>query len=149
MEDLILLELERISAKRDGELLPEDVVEAARPPRSPLHSRFTWDDSEAAHQYRLWQARQLIRVKVSYLKVGDDEIASRVFVSLSSDRCRDGGGYRTITSVMNNSVWRDQLLLDALEEMRRFKEKYATLKELAGVFEAMSSAERKRFCLVG
>jgi hypothetical protein len=37
------------------------VVEAARDPNSPLHSAFTWDDAEAAEQYRLAQARVLLR----------------------------------------------------------------------------------------
>ena len=44
----------------DNALHAEDVVAAARDPLSPLHSKFQWDDSKAAHRYRLWQARQII-----------------------------------------------------------------------------------------
>ena len=44
----------------DNALHAEDVVTAARDPISPLHGKFEWEDSKAAQQYRLWQARQLI-----------------------------------------------------------------------------------------
>jgi len=35
-------------------------VAEATDPSSPLHDRFTWDESEAAHRFRLWQARALL-----------------------------------------------------------------------------------------
>jgi hypothetical protein len=44
-----------------GELRPAVVVEAARPPESPGHVLFEWDDAIAAHRYRLIQARTIIR----------------------------------------------------------------------------------------
>lgn len=45
---LIARELKRIAKANHGQLLPEKVVEAARPNNSPLHNRFEWDDTEAA-----------------------------------------------------------------------------------------------------
>lgn len=56
-------ELRRIYRQKDG-LRPSEVVEAARPKDSPLHSEFEWNDKKAGHEHRLWQARQLIRVTV-------------------------------------------------------------------------------------
>ena len=47
--------------RRNGMLLAEDVLEAARDPESPLHPYFQWDDSAAAEAYRLSQASELIR----------------------------------------------------------------------------------------
>lgn len=59
--------LEKIRVRNDGVLRPDDVVKDARNESSPLHSFFTWDDTEAANQFRLDQARTLIRnVKVEY-----------------------------------------------------------------------------------
>jgi hypothetical protein len=46
---------------RYGQLAPEAVVEAARDPASPLHGYFLWDDEAAGHEFRMEQARQLIR----------------------------------------------------------------------------------------
>jgi hypothetical protein len=47
-----------------GVLTPPAVVEAARPPEAPLHRAFEWDDGRAAEQYRLTQARRLIRMVI-------------------------------------------------------------------------------------
>lgn len=54
-------ELERIREEHSGHLKTEDVVREAVDPASPLHTAFNWDDQSAAYQYRVWQARQLIR----------------------------------------------------------------------------------------
>lgn len=53
-------ELERIRKQR-GKLTAEIVVEEAKSKKSPLHAIFQWEDSIAAHEYRLWQARALQR----------------------------------------------------------------------------------------
>jgi len=45
-----------------GDLTPRLVVDTARDPRHPLHTRFEWDDTVAAERYRLDQAGQLLRV---------------------------------------------------------------------------------------
>lgn len=90
--------LEKIANKNAGDLRPEAVVEAARTKRSPLHEFFEWDDSAAAHEYRLTQARHLIRsIEVITVDDGDrvnafhnvvvknddnDEVRSRAYVTL-------------------------------------------------------------------
>lgn len=51
-----------------GGLKPEDVLDDARNPNSPLHDCFTWDDTVAAEAYRLTQAKAVIRVAVRYLE---------------------------------------------------------------------------------
>lgn len=42
-------------------LTASNVLEVAKKPSSPLHPYFVWDDTDAAHRYRLYQANQLIR----------------------------------------------------------------------------------------
>lgn len=54
-------EIERIRVMHGGILQAEDVLEEAKNPASPLHPMFEWDNAAAAHQYRLDQARALIR----------------------------------------------------------------------------------------
>lgn len=122
-------------------LVPELVVEFARKSSSPLHSCFTWDDGVAADQYRLWQARQLIRVSVQI--VPGTDINERVWVSLKPDR-EDGGGYRSMIRVLNNKDLRAQLLQDAMEDMEMFESKYQRLKELSAVFAAMKQVRRRK-----
>ena len=132
----IIAELHRIADENDGNLRPSDVVEAARPAASPLHSQFEWRDTEAAHRYRLHQARQLISVTVEYLESKGEKIRARVFVSLTPDR-HTNGGYRVMSACMSSPEYRAQLLSDAREEMRVFQQRYADLRELAAVFSAM------------
>jgi hypothetical protein len=64
-----------------------------------------------------------------------------VFVSLTPDRKDDGGGYRTLVSVLSKRELREQLLVDAGVDMERFRQKYAQLIELAEVIAAMRRAE--------
>lgn len=130
--------LKRLSRESGGLLMPETVVDAARPASSPLHRYFTWDDTEAARKCRIDEARRLLRVTVEFIKDGKERTSYRVFCSLSSDR--EEGGYRATASVMSNAQLREQLLEDAREEMRSFAKKYRALTELAEVFKAMKKA---------
>lgn len=136
-------ELERIRGRNDGLLRPEDVVKAARPKSSPLHDKFDWDDGTAAHNWRLEQARHLIRVFVQVIDTGEGNTESRMFVALSSDR-PGGGGYRVLTEVLGDDTLRRALLQDAYEDMRRFTQKYSTLVELTDVFRAMDKVNRNQ-----
>jgi len=132
----VIAVLKRIAKRAGGILQPEQVVEAARPEDSPLHSSFTWDDTEAAQNYRIWQARVLIRTTVKYIDVAGTQTPVRVFVSLTPDREQESGGYRTTVSVLSDRELRAQMMADALDELRRFELKYSQLKELAEVFAA-------------
>lgn len=62
-------ELRRIY-ERDGCVRVSVVVKEANPKRSPLHDEFEWDDQVAGHEYRLSQARKLIRVVAIADKTG-------------------------------------------------------------------------------
>ncbi len=120
------------------------MVEEARRVASPLHSRFEWDDSAAAEKWRIEQAGQLIRVSVQYLTVNGETTSVRAFVSLRSDRTEDGGGYRQTVSVLSDDAYREQLLDDALAELKAFQQKYSHLKELARVFYAAKKVKGSR-----
>jgi len=134
-------ELRGIYQKNDGLLTPEAIVDAARDKKTELHSHFEWDDSKAAEQYRLEQARGILQVTVEYLRDSKGKkVPCRVFVSLTSDR--KGGGYRSTVDVMNDKDYKAQLLKDALDDLETFKRKYFELKELAVIFEAMRKVKK-------
>ena len=132
--------LRQLAAANNGLLTPEKVVAYAKPASSPLHSRFTWDNTKAAREYRLWEARQLISVSLTLIRSGDEDTPIRAFVNLTTDR-RKGGGYRELSVVMADKSMREQLLADALLELQVFQIKYQQLSELAQVF---SEADRLR-----
>jgi hypothetical protein len=133
--------LERIRLANGGLLRPADVVEAARPVKSPLHSRFEWDNAKAAHDYRLWQARELIRVVVTVHP--STQKPFRAYVSLEENRITDGGGYLSTISVLSDAEQREQLLAEALRELAELRKRYDCLRELAGVFAAIDKVAKK------
>ncbi len=133
-------ELLRLAGEHGGLLKPEVVVANAAAPTSPLHGCFQWDDSEAAHQYRLWQARQLIRVQVTLLPGANKE--ERIFVSLTTDRA--SSGYRVMTDVLSSEDAYRQLLADAKADAERFADRYKELAEMGNVIKAIRAALRKK-----
>lgn len=58
--DVVGIEIARIQQDR-GAVRASVVVEESRPSAAPLHHEFDWDDPHAASQFRLIQARTLIR----------------------------------------------------------------------------------------
>lgn len=134
-DEKVIGELKRIEAE-NGILQAEKVVEAARPKKSILHNYFTWDNNEAAERWRIYQARNLIRIVVQVIPGSDEKKTVNVFASLTSDRTEEGGGYRSIVNILSDAGMKRQLLQDALEDMKRFEERYESLKELAEIFAA-------------
>lgn len=139
-QDAIKAELDKLTI--GGVLKPEDVVAFARDKQTALHSCFTWDDTEAAHQYRLVQARQIIRVFVVVEPGAPRNV--RAFVSLTPDRKKEGGGYRPLVSVMSDGELYQQLLQDALRELSAMQQRYRRIKELEKVFLAAEEAAKQQ-----
>lgn len=95
-----------------GPLTPSRVLKHASSPHSILHARFEWDDSKAAHQYRLAQARALIRAYVI-----KPEGATRELHAFINIRPSNGEGeYHPIQAVVSHptrlAIARDQALRD-------------------------------------
>lgn len=108
-------------------------------PTSALHASFTWDNDVAGHQFRLWQARQLIAIHIINVE------GVRQLVSLSIDRTnQQGGGYRDLNTVLAAPAMREMLLADALRELERVQMKYETLVELASVWVAVNNVKKKK-----
>jgi hypothetical protein len=132
--DAVQAELEKIAEKHDGLLRAADVVEFAENPETALHKHFDWDDSEAGRKWREHQARLIINARVIVLEQDNEPIIVRAFESLKTDRHSEGG-YRSIVNILSNEQHRQQLLTQALDDMRAFERKYHTLKEVAPIIE--------------
>jgi hypothetical protein len=138
-------ELELICQSHGGVLRPEDVVVFARNKRTALHSEFEWDDAKASAEYRLWQARTVIRVAVTVLPSPHaDQEPVRAYVSVASDRVRPGGGYRPLADVMTNDEMRSEMVIEALNEVKRWRRKYDRIRELVPIFRAIDKVEAKQ-----
>lgn len=116
-------------------LTPEIVLEDARPSDAVLHSCFEWNDQSAAEKYRLNQARYLICNLVVVQQTSDTPKSVRAFVSIAP--LPQKGEYVSVARAIVDPRYREQILQNAISELRAFKKKYADLKELADVFDAI------------
>jgi hypothetical protein len=132
--------LEGLRRRAGGELTPAFVVEDARRPKSPLHSLFEWDDGEAAAEYRLHQARGVIRsVVVVYRQLAAEEPKRVVaFVNLKQDERQF---YISTAAGMANRDQRAIVLQQAWRDLQSFKRRYADLAEFAQLFATIEEIE--------
>lgn len=135
--NLILDELTLIE-KRDGIVTPEAVVEFAKDKTTQLHGQFNWDDGEAAHQWRLFQARQVIRAIVTILPNENEHVVTKAYVHVL-ETPRNPAGYMAVKKVLSDEEYRKQMLDTAYKELKVFRKKYAHLKELASLFEVIDA----------
>jgi len=135
-------ELEFIRKRHAGLLRPRDIVAYAERSDTALHSYFEWDDDKAAYEYRLEQARRLIRIHVCLLP--NDNKTIRVYASLPSDQKKSGGGYRTIVNILNHAERREEMLKYILDELIRVKNKYEHFYELKNIWIEIDKAKEKR-----
>ncbi len=140
--DKIRQEIELIRSRSDdGAINPADVVQFAKNPKTALHSQFIWDDSKAAHEHRLDQARRILRVCVYFEPVVEQKV--RAYLSLPDDRGPDRAGYRRTSDIVRNSSHRAAMLAMAMRELEFFQQKYAVLSELAEIFDAARAVRRR------
>jgi hypothetical protein len=125
-----------------GSVSPEAVVEyAAKNKGSTLYSQFEWDDGEAAHNYRLGQARSIIRVHVSLYTPEESSrpILVSAYVSLSDHR---GEGYESLSEVMTRPRRREVLLVDTINRLASIQET-ALFKELRPLHQMIDKLVEK------
>lgn len=129
-------ELAAIQARAKDKILhPRDVVSWAKShPKSALHSEFEWNDTKAAQEHRLWQARRIIAITIN--ESGEPP----TIVSLRFDRPR-GGGYRNTDDIIKSEELSRMMLADALADLERVRERYKLVRELASVWEAIDNAK--------
>jgi hypothetical protein len=134
-------------AQEHGQLTPEIVIDYASPQDSPLHKFFQWDDSKAAELYRLEQARGLIRrIKVEYVTEETKTVTVRAYhciapeipmIDEDGEEQTNRGVYVPLETAMSD--YRSQLMAQCKRDMDGFKRKYAALKEVASVIDAMDA----------
>lgn len=123
--------------EENGGLTAKRLLDVSRPEEAPLHDEFLWDDTEAAEKYREHQAAHIIRCIVIAPENPKREPV-RAFINVSDNNTMDTGrSYRSLNVVLQETTLRDQMLTQALKELRNFEVKYATLTELAHVFDAI------------
>lgn len=139
-KDVLVQELKRLE-KRDGLIDPHAVLEEAKPEGSILHEAFEWEDSLAAEQWRLSQARSLVNsVSVEILGKKQDAFHS-VIVEIKGERTR---GYVSTERMISDDALKQQVKTSALREIQYWQDKYAEIEELDNLINVEKLTELKR-----
>lgn len=132
--------LELLRQQCKGELTPQDVLADAKHDNSPLHSFFEWNDGEAAEQYRLQQARGLIRSVVAiYVSEDKPAVRSKMFVHIPEPSAPH---YREAGHAMSQQKTRQMVLQRAWRELQAWKARYKDLKEFSDLFEVIDEVQK-------
>jgi len=132
--------LEVLRQESGGDLTAECVVRDAATVGAALHTAFEWRDQEAAHQYRLEQARCLLRSVMMIEGEGADADVQQVYTTVvrtGPEGERLPRTYTALVEALSEPVLREQVLESALNELLSFQKKYAHLEELAEVITAI------------
>lgn len=109
------------------QLTPALVVDEARSPKHPLHSRFEWDDTVAGEKWRHHQAHELITsVKISYRDAAGSQREIRQFHAI---RREAGHVYEPTEKVVADEVMTKILMADMEREWRALKKRYDQFAE--------------------
>lgn len=118
--------LEKISQEAEGHLTPSAILKAAENRRHFLHQYFEWDDTEAARQWRLEQARSLVQC----IHVENSETESGVARAFLSIREKDGTSYRSLEEVLGSADLQAKILAAAERDLLAFESRYRTLNDV-------------------
>ena len=119
-----------------GYLRASELLDVAADPSSPLHSLFEWDDSKAAHEFRLIQARTLIkRVNVTIL-ADEDRI-----VHVPAYRSEGPEGTYQRASIVVQNVGEFQLAYD--EALKRLDAAARAVETLNAVAQSRQDNGRR------
>jgi len=110
--------------KKDGGLTASGVLAEAKRKGSPLHGLFDWDDTTAAHEYRLIQARQVIKRANCKIEKPEDKLVNVPSIEQGE------GVYKTISAIVEN-ISDFQAALSA--SLARVKSAQVSVNELSTV----------------
>ncbi len=123
--------------EKAGNLTAQSLVDVSRPESAPLHSQFEWDDSVAGEEWRKHQARHIINALIVRT---EKEEPIRAFFKI--DTSKGNNRYESITSIVDTQSKYQSLIEIALNELRAFKAKYATISELGPIWRELDEVEK-------
>lgn len=133
--------LQKIASLNGGRLTPDAVLQDAKSTKSPLHDEFDWDDSTAAHQWRLMQARELVRsVRIEFQT--DTRIVSTVRY-VRDPTAGEEQGYVDVARLRSAPDMARDALLSELKSARALFERAFSLAEVLGLSEEFTELQQR------
>lgn len=119
---------------KNGEITPEQVVEDARPVDSPLHPYFEWNDSLAAHNWRIEQARRLLQSFELVTHVGGVSIITPNFVRDPQKQVHEQG-YIDVAQIRTKEEIAVDLMHEEMERIAALVVRGVRLSKVTGKLE--------------
>ena len=117
----------------------EEIVAAAIPDESPIHEQICGEsDGEAIYERRLDLSRHLMRCIIVTTMVDDEPVESKAYhhvVTVSGK-----SGYISERRVWKEPQLAEQVVAQALQELRAWRSRYVEYVELAGVIASIDEA---------
>lgn len=132
---IVGVELERLFP--EGYVDKEALLKSAQKRNSPLHQYFEWDDAKAANNYRLDQARHLLRSIV--VIIDNKEIPYYHNVKIEDD----GNKYVDVFQCKESPDLWSQVLASALSEAEVWARRYENYQELEPIRAAIRQTKEK------
>ncbi len=129
--------LEQLEERLGRQPKTAEIREEARPPKSPIHAICTWDDQQAAENYRLIEIRNAVNHLVF---VRSDGVVQQAFVSVVTSELEDGQnirGYTTLAGALANPDMRRRMVEEAWAGLESWRHRYDHLKEFADIQDAI------------
>jgi hypothetical protein len=130
--------LNAMSKANSGRITPQQIVDAARDEGSALHPYFEWDDGTAAEQYRLMQARTLLRSCQVEVEVENHKVRIPAYVR-DPEIDRMAQGYVETARLRTDADLRRDALLT---EFARAGAQLARARRLAAYFDAAGEVDK-------
>lgn len=130
-------EVEAIDREKGG-VIPEDIVEHARSPNSPLHPAFEWDDAKAGDNWRREQAGAYLRgLVVTRVKVGEAGIGERAWFPVREGAERR---YAPTPRIMGATDLRNQVITQAASELDSYITRFMRVLALSKAGKPLQEA---------
>jgi len=140
----VIEELQRIGAAEG--LKASNVVKSARSKSSPLHAQFEWDDTKAGHEYRLQQARGLIRIAVPCIN-GKSDPWVHVPAMASKNNHEREGTYYPMSVVVANEDWFARAMHELVGKVRAAQSSAESLRDAATSHDDPSNERMAKIAL--
>lgn len=115
-----------------GRLTPPILVDAARAPDHPLHSRFEWDNTLAGEAWRRQQAHDLIKsYRMAYTSPSGKEHSIPGYLAVRYDPEDGNGGfaYEPADEIIDDPLKLKIVLADMQREWKQLRQRYDLYNE--------------------
>ena len=114
--------------QKHGEVTPDVVVREAKRATHPWHSRFTWDDEKAGHQWRLSEARHIISSITVEVKTQERVVIVPMAVRNPLKESNEQG-YSEVMDLMKDQLTARRAVLTELSKSISYLERASSLAE--------------------